>query len=394
MADFQTFNLGQVLQTAEGIKAARSQSTVDRLREQYMGEQIKTAQFSRESAERQQQMVLGKEKAQQIVAKTGQILQTQNPKNYVEQYEPDLVKNLTQNGVDWATVDDEQLRQMVTAMQNKANQELGVAPLSTQEVGGFNVLQRGNEVVASAAPKQATPDAITERWKREVEGGYQGSLLDYQKELKAAGASQVNVNAKQETEEAKAIGKELGKQYVDIQKAGTAATGKVNKLDRLSSLLDGVRTGKLTPKMTEVAAFAESLGVTLDPKLDAKQGAQALIGELVLQARNPAGGAGMPGAMSDADREFLKSINPSLGQTTGGNKLIIETLRKIAKRDQDVARMAREYRTKNGTLEGFSDELAQWSAENELFDTENALSGAAPAVQFNYVPGQGLQPVQ
>jgi hypothetical protein len=346
--------------------------------------------------ERQQKsdaVVLGKEKAQTVVAKTGQILQAPNPKNYVEQYEPEFVKQLAANGVQWETLDDEAVRQLATGMQNHANQELGQAPVTNQKVGGFDTLQQGGRVIASAAPKQATPDALTERWKQEVQGGYQGSLLDYQKELKAAGASQVNVNTKQETEEAKAVGKELGKQYATIQQAGAQAAGKVDKFDRLSSLLEGVNTGKLTPKMTEIAGYAEALGIKLDPKLDQKQAANALIGELTLQARNPSGGAGMPGAMSDADREFLRTLNPSLAQTTGGNKQILATLKKVSVRDQQVAKMAREYRAKNGTIEGFTDELAKWSDDNPLFDA-SASQKATPSVQFNYVPGQGLRPAQ
>lgn len=156
MADFQPFNLGQVLQTAEAIKAARSQATTDRLREQYLGEQIKNAQSERAWNERQRNVVLGKEKAQQVVAKAGQILQAQNPKNYIEQFEPDLVKNLTANGADWASVDDNTVRQMVTAMQNHANQELGVAPIQSQEVAGATVLSQGGQykgVVGSKAPR-------------------------------------------------------------------------------------------------------------------------------------------------------------------------------------------------------------------------------------------------
>lgn len=156
MADFQPFNLGQVLQTAEAIKAARAQSTTDRLREQYLGEQIQNARTEREFQTRQREIVLGKEKAQQIVAKTGQILQVQNPKNYVEQYEPDLVKNLAANGVNWESVDDNAVRQIVTAMQNKANQELGVAPLESQNVGGATVLTQGGQYKNSFTPRAET----------------------------------------------------------------------------------------------------------------------------------------------------------------------------------------------------------------------------------------------
>jgi hypothetical protein len=187
MAEFNTFDLGRVFQTAEAIKSMRRQGTIDRLQEQYLGQRIEAGKQEMDIQKRTQDTVLGKEKAQEVATKTAQILQAPNTKNYVEQFEPDLVKALSSQGVDWTTADDSTVKQMVTAMQNKANQELGVAPLSTQEVGGFQTLQQGGKVIASAAPKQATPDALTERWKQEVQGGYQGSLLDYQKELKSAG---------------------------------------------------------------------------------------------------------------------------------------------------------------------------------------------------------------
>jgi hypothetical protein len=177
MADFRPFDLGSVLQTAEAIKASRSQATTDRLREQYLGEQIQGMRTDRARQERADQVVLGKEKAQQIVVKSGQILQAENPKNYVEQFEPDLMKNLANNGVDWATVDDNVVRQMVTAMQNKANQELGVAPLRTQTVGDFDVLQQGDKVVASNAGSK-DPNSVRE-FQFAKKNGFQGSFQEW-----------------------------------------------------------------------------------------------------------------------------------------------------------------------------------------------------------------------
>jgi hypothetical protein len=146
------------------------------------------------------------------------------------------------------------------------------------------------------------------------------------------------------------------------------AASKISRLDRLDQLLEGVTTGKLTPAMTQVSALADSLGIKLDPKLGAKQAVQALSNEVALQLRNPSGGAGMPGALSDKDREFLVSMTPGLANTAEGNKLIIESARKLAKRELDVARLARDYRQRKGQMdEGFYQELAQFSAANPLF---------------------------
>jgi hypothetical protein len=368
MAEFQPFNLGQVFATAEGIKQARAQATSDRLREQYMGEQITGMREQRDRQKRLDDVTLGKEKATQVFTMMQYASQSPNPKNFLESNAPELVKNLQANGVDWATVDDSTVKRMVQGIMAKAGAEIGQGPapqpvqMETIQGPGGSILQR-----------DPTTNKLNSVLSREPVG------------------TTVNVNSKQETEESKAIGKALGQQYVEIQDAGVKATGKVNKLDRLSGLLEGVQTGKLTPKLTDFASYADAFGIKLDPKLDAKQAAQSLIGELVLQARNPSGGAGMPGAMSDADREFLKSINPSLATTPGGNKMIIDTLRKLAERDQLVAKKAREYRAKNKTLEGFSDELAQWSTSNPLFGKEQALlDAAAPQVTATGPNGQRL----
>lgn len=162
MAEFNTFDLGRVIQTAEAIKGLKRQSSLDALQERYLGQRIQAGEQEMARNQRAEQTVLGKEKAQQVVAKTGFILQAPNPKNYVEQNEPDLIKALAAQGVDWATADDEVVRQMATAMQHKAKTELGqapAAPVSAQAVGGFQTLQQDGKVIASAAP--AKPDVIT-----------------------------------------------------------------------------------------------------------------------------------------------------------------------------------------------------------------------------------------
>jgi hypothetical protein len=183
-----------------------------------------------------------------------------------------------------------------------------------------------------------------------------------------AGASNVNVNTKQETEESKEVGKGFGKQYLDLQSAGFEANNKIARIDRLSNLMSGVQTGKLEPSRMELNAVADSLGMKFDPNLGTKQAIEAISNEMALQARNPAGGAGMPGAMSDKDREFLVNITPGMSKTPEGNRMIIETTRKLAQRDKDVARIAREYRKRNGTIdEGFYDELGKFSEANPLF---------------------------
>jgi hypothetical protein len=90
----------------------------------------------------------------------------------------------------------------------------------------------------------------------------------------------------------------------------------------------------------------------------------------------------MPGALSDKDREFLIQSLPTLENDPGAVGKMIEYRVELAKREQQVAKMARAYRKKNnGTFnEGFYDELAAWSEKNPLFkEAPKAAPATAPA---------------
>jgi hypothetical protein len=205
-------------------------------------------------------------------------------------------------------------------------------------------------------------------------------VQDYQLRKARAGASNVSVTTKQETEEAKSVGKFFGDNYADVQKSGLTAQSSINRIDRLGQLLDGVDTGKFAPLGVEVAKGAQAFGLNIDPKLSNKEAAIALSSEMALQLRNPYGGAGMPGAMSDADRNFLAGMVPGIEKTPEGRKAIMQTARKLAQRDMEVARMARTYRQKNGSInEGFYDELARHSEANPLFGGASPRAGQAAA---------------
>lgn len=205
----------------------------------------------------------------------------------------------------------------------------------------------------------------------------------YRERVAAAGAarnSQTTV-LKQEGKEAETVGKFFGDAYANIQTAGFNASSKIAKLDRLDKLLaGGVNTGKFAPALKEIAGAAESLGIKIDPNLGAAQAFEAIANEMALAARDPSSGAGMPGAMSDADRRFLTDTVPGLTKTREGNRLIIEATRRLVKRDQDVARLARDYRKKRGAIdEGFYDVLADFSARTPLFDGLGAPTASAQA---------------
>lgn len=178
----------------------------------------------------------------------------------------------------------------------------------------------------------------------------------------------VNVNTyvkSYESERAKLAAKDVDAMMQEAK----AARGKINSLNAIDKLMDGIHTGKLTPAGVTVAQYAKSIGLNIDPKLGSKEAARALMGQLALQARNPAGGEGMPGAMSDSDREFLvNTITPSLTQSAQGRKKLIGIMRTMANRKLNETRLAQSYIQQNGMLDdGYYRQLDSWSQKNPMF---------------------------
>lgn len=183
-------------------------------------------------------------------------------------------------------------------------------------------------------------------------------------------------------ESQKAYGKEIGKanagQYLDIQKGAADSVRQNAQLERLNMLLDNTYTGTGAVTTMKLKRAAKSMGVDLGllgitDNVAPAEAAQALSSQMALELRNPAGGAGMPGAMSDKDREFLQSMVPALGNTKEGRLLMIQTYKKINQRNQVIAKMAREYaKNHNGMFdEGFTQVLTDYANRNPLFSSQD-----------------------
>lgn len=170
------------------------------------------------------------------------------------------------------------------------------------------------------------------------------------------------------TEQQKKIGENYGTIYNNLQNAAMGNPAKIAKTQRVGQLLADYEGGKLSKSAMNVAQIGNSLGIKIDPKLPAKEAAEALSGEIALSLRDTSSGAGMPGAMSDADREFLKGMTPNLSLTADGRKQIIDSKVKVMEREVQVAKMARQYKQKYGGInEDFFNQLQQWSDRNPIF---------------------------
>jgi hypothetical protein len=191
------------------------------------------------------------------------------------------------------------------------------------------------------------------------------ALIGAKTGIAKAGATTVdarNYNT-QESEQSKVYGKSLGEARAAINQAGYDAPAKLARLDRMESLLAGIDGGAAAPALADIASFANSLGVKLDPKLGNKQAAEALAREMASTLRQPG-----TGPMTDKDFDnFLKQV-PSLSKTAEGRTEIIKTLRSAVARDQIAAKFARDYaRNNNGTIDdNFFDAVADFYAKNPV----------------------------
>lgn len=205
--------------------------------------------------------------------------------------------------------------------------------------------------------------------------GYPGTFIDYQTEIRQAGRTQVNVSTGD-----KKMQEHFAKRYDDLQKAGATSRDMMGLLDVAEQALgSGVRTGFAGEEEAVLRRIGVSLGVDSQENLSKVAGAELLKSvqnRMALLMRNPDGGMGMPGAMSDADRNFLKESQPGLGTTPEGNRFMMEALRRMERRKGEIAELANNYVMEvdaktgdaRGQLDaGFDRIVREYAEKNPLF---------------------------
>lgn len=128
MAEFRTFDLGQVLQQGEAIKGMRRQGITDQLQQQYLGQNIKAGETNAANIAADREAKLGKDKATQVFTTMQYALQSADPAAFVEQNAPELIQELSKNGVNWQQLDQPTRLRMLQGIQAKAGAEIGQGP--------------------------------------------------------------------------------------------------------------------------------------------------------------------------------------------------------------------------------------------------------------------------
>lgn len=212
------------------------------------------------------------------------------------------------------------------------------------------------------------------------------------------------VSAAQGTDPASKITVELAQDAIkrngEWQNAGMKAQSSIGRLGQLQGLLDQVATGRFKGTTTDIKAIAKGAGIDLEAMgvkddVGPAQAIVALTNLMALENRDPSSGAGMPGAMSDADRNYLQQASVSITKDPAGNKILIETKKGDLRRQVDVAKYAREYMQSKEfktNPAGLEDYVAEKISGKNYYDASilpqqsNAPPGAIPPPPSGFSP--------
>lgn len=186
-------------------------------------------------------------------------------------------------------------------------------------------------------------------------------------------------------ETTKAVVEDIGKRAAGIQ----ASRDKLPRLQVMSDLVGrpDVYQGTGADAVLEFKKGAKALGFNVDG-IPASEAIRSIGNQVALQLRNPAGGEGMPGALSDSDRQFLVQSTASLTNTQQGNQLILRVASEMEQYKIAQHNAAVQYLDKHKSQVGLSDYLQLWADKNPALSqgTRDMISkvtgvkyGASPA---------------
>ena len=213
-------------------------------------------------------------------------------------------------------------------------------------------------------------------------GSYQ---RDANGKVSAVNQAGTTINMGAEKAQDATVGKGYGEYQLDLATKGRNAGSTLNTLALMEQAMKtpGFYSGVGGEGIKRANQFLGALGVKDPRAASAAEVFDALSNKVVLDGL---GGSLGPG-ISNTDRDYISRTAPTLAQSEQGNRDLIGVARKLAQRQQDVARLAREYAGKNqGRLDaGFDQVLDEYATANPLFPL--AREGASASARKE--PPQG-----
>ena len=233
------------------------------------------------------------------------------------------------------------------------------------------------------APKEQTRTGL--EWFQNPDGTVDQAKFRMELQRKTAATEAGNAGkARAITPYEKETQRQLGKLMPQLQQQGIAAQSDLVKSEQVKTGLSNAFTGTGASAKTAGAKALNfvSGGAVFGKELQDTERTQAYLNEFALEARNPSGGAGMPGAMSDQDRKFLQEISGRIDNQTARLDEVVAARQALNRRKIEVADAANRYVKEHGTLDsGFYEALAAVGAK-PMFDGAAPQPGGGGAVQI------------
>lgn len=156
----------------------------------------------------------------------------------------------------------------------------------------------------------------------------------------------------------------------DVLDNGRKARSSLTNLKIIAPNLDRLPTGPLYPTLVNAGSYFKQFGIDvgqLSKDLGPAQATTAILNQLALKLRNPAGGEGMPGALSDRDREFLVASIPGLDKSPAGNRELLRIMMSIEQRKIDEAQIVSGMQRDRKSSNEIRDALNQFANSRPLF---------------------------
>lgn len=160
---------------------------------------------------------------------------------------------------------------------------------------------------------------------------------------------------------------ESGVKFEDtVLQGGRQGRSNLTTLQLIAPDLEKLPTGPAYNAIVNAKSYLAQFGLSNDPNLGPAQATRALLNQLALKVRSPAGGEGMPGAMSDPDREFLVASINGLDKLPDGNRRLMDIFMTLEQRKIEEASIVNGMRRANMGSEEIRNALNQYANDRPI----------------------------
>jgi hypothetical protein len=184
--------------------------------------------------------------------------------------------------------------------------------------------------------------------------------------LKAQNTSTTNIDMKGESAQTVELAKLNAQDMQSARKSVVQSQQNLRDLQEMREYAENpkVYQGEFANTATRTKAIASMLGIPVEGVAE-EQRWRSLTSKMALAARSTADGGGMPGAMSDADRNFLEKMMPGIQNTEAGNRLMIKVMTRMEQFKIGYNTEMYNHMKKPGGSDTVLDHMNEWAAKHD-----------------------------